>query len=76
MHVIKKIVSNCLENLVSVSKPELTSMCDDLKFPFGSEISKDSLIKNASDTMINNHSEMADQTLSLIEMKEGNEGLI
>ena len=76
MHVIKKIVSNGLENLVSVSKTELTSMCDDLKFPFGSEISKDNLIENASDTMINNNNEIADETLSLIEMKEENEGLI
>ena len=69
-HVVKKSISCDLEILVSLSKTELMSMPTDLTFPAGIGISKDDLIKNVSDSMINKHNETSDQMLALIEEEE------
>ena len=46
-------MSCSLENLISLSKTELRLMSAELILPFGAEISKDNLIKNVSNTIIN-----------------------
>ena len=48
-------------------------MYEELTLPFGSEISKDNLIMNVSNEMINNEDDTADLILGLIEMEEENE---
>ena len=51
--LLKKLLSCSLENLISLSKTELKLMSAELILPFGAEISKDNLIKNVSNTIIN-----------------------
>ena len=55
---------------MSISKTELRSMQAELALPFGSEMSKDDLIKNLSDALINEQVETAGQVLFLIENEE------
>ena len=45
-------------------------MLTELAFPFGTKMSKDDLIKNVSDTLIDEQVETAGQILSLIENEE------
>ena len=68
--LLKNLLSYGLENLISLSKPELRSMAADLTLPFGTEISKDDLIKNVFDVMILKKVETAGQMLSVIENEE------
>ena len=55
---------------MSLSKKELRSMLAKLALPFGTEMSKDNLIKNVSDALIDEQVETAGQMLSQIENEE------
>ena len=55
---------------MSLSKTELRSMSAELTLPFGTETSKDDLIKNVFDVMIHKKVETAGQMLSIIENEE------
>ena len=59
--------------LVYLSNTELRSMSEELTLTFGSETSKDNLIMNVSNEMINNEDDTADLMLALIEIEEENE---
>ena len=48
-------------------------MSEELTLPFGSEPSKDNLIMNVSNEMINNEDDTTDLMRELIEMEEENE---
>ena len=50
--LLKKVLSHDLENLMSISKKKLRSKLVELAFQFGTEMSKDNLIKNMADAFI------------------------
>ena len=76
MHVIKKNICYGLEKLFSVAKIELRLISSELILPFGADISKDDLIENTSNVMINEEESAIDLMLALIEKEEEDEGLI
>ena len=53
-HLLIHFIKNDLDNLISLSKPELRSMCAEFQFPVSADISKDNMIKSVSDAMMNN----------------------
>ena len=55
---------------MSFSKTELRSVLAELTLMFGTEMSKDDLIKNMSNALINEQVETSGQTLCLIENEE------
>ena len=57
----------------SVIKTELRSMSNELTLLFGAEISKDNLITNISNAMINEEENSMDLMLTLIEKEEEEE---
>ena len=60
------------EKLASLSKTKLRSMSEELTLPFGSEISKDNLVMNLSNKIINNEDGTTNPILALVEMEEEN----
>ena len=58
--LLKKLIHYGIEKLMSLSKTELRSMSKALMLPFGADISKEDLITNVSNIMINKEEESAD----------------
>ena len=73
---LKKLISCGFENLMSMSKTDLRQMSANLTLPFGADVSKDDLIANISNVMINNHNDTIEDALALVEKEDGFEDLI
>ena len=67
---LQKLIQCGLEKLVYISKTELRSMSEELTLPFGSKISKDDLIMNVSNDVINNEDDTVNLMLALIDIEE------
>ena len=59
-----------------MSKTDLRQMSANLTLPFGADVSKDDLIINISNVMINNHNDTIEDILALVEKEDGFEDLI
>ena len=68
--LLKKLICYGLEKIISLSKTSLKSMSADFTLTFGVDISKDDLIENISNAMINNHNDTVDQIVASIEEEE------
>ena len=74
--LLKKLISHGFENLMSMSKTDLRQMSANLTLPFDANISRDDLIMNISNVMINNHNDTIEDILELVEKEDGFEDLI
>ena len=68
---MKHLIVNGLEKLFSLAKTELKSMCADFKLSI-LNVSKDDIIKNVSDSMLNNSGDATSDMFESIEEEEGN----
>ena len=76
MPTIKKLIYYDIENLFSVTKKGFRSISDELTLPFGADISKEDLIKNISNVMINEEENSMYLILALIEKEEEDKDVI
>ena len=67
--LLKHLIANGLESLMSLSKIGLKIMSEQ-------DISKDGMIKNVSDTMLNNYGNANNGMLALVDEEERDEDLI
>ena len=74
--LLKNLIENGLENLISLPTYELRSMCLKLQFPDTQIMSKDMMIKRVSDTMLGVNYDTASGVLALIDKEEKEESLI
>ena len=71
--LLKYLVANGLEFLMSASKTELKSMSDALSLPHGHGVSKDDMITNVSNVTLDVYGDISNGVLALIEEEERNE---
>ena len=71
--MLKHLIENDLEHLMSVSKTDLKSMSDALSLPHGLGVSKDDMITNVSNVMLDVFGDTSNGVLALIEEEERNE---
>ena len=64
--LLKYLIANILEILVSLSKIELRHVCAELKLLDIADISKHETIESMSDAMIKNYGDITNDTLELI----------
>ena len=69
--LLKCLMSKGFDILMPSAKTALKEMSVDLTLPFGSEMSKDEMIKNVSDVMLNDYGDTYNVKLSTLE-KERN----
>ena len=74
--LLKHLIANGLENMMSTSKTELKSMSAALSLPCRHGVSKDDMIKNVSNVMLDVHGDTSNGALAVIEEEERNEGEI
>ena len=67
MHAIENLIYYGIAKLFSVAKTELRLMSAELTLPFGADISKDDLISNVSNAIINKDANLINLILDLIE---------
>ena len=70
---MKHLIANGLEFLMSTSKTELKSMSHAFSLPYGYDTSKDDIIKNISNVMLDVFGDTSNGVLALIEEEERNE---
>ena len=68
--MVENLIENDLEDLISLLKTELRSMCVEFKLPNINDITKDNMIKSVSDAMLGIHSDTASDILALINEEE------
>ena len=68
--LLKFLIENNLEHMISLSKMELKSMSSALTLPFGEGITKDDMIRNVSDVLLGIFGDMSNGVLTLIEEEE------
>ena len=68
--LLKFLIENNLECMISLSKMELKSMSSALTLPFGEGITKDDMIRNVSDVLLGIFGDMSNGVLALIEEEE------
>lgn len=71
--LLKHLIANDLEHLISASKTDLKSMPNALSLPHGLGVSKDNMIANVSNVMLDVVGETSNGVLALIEEEEKNE---
>ena len=60
--------------MITLSKIDLKSVSAKLTLPYGKDISKDDIIKNVSDVILDVHGHTSTGVLALIEEEERNKG--
>ena len=70
--LLKYLIANGLENLMSLSKTKLKLMSSALTFPYGQDISKDDMIMHISNVMFVAHGDTSHGALTVIEEEEIN----
>ena len=72
--LLKHLIANGLETMMSASKTELKSMSAALSLPCGHGASKDDMIRNVSNVMLDVYGDTSEGALALTEEGEMNEG--
>lgn len=65
--LLKPLIANGLESLVSLSKTELRSACSELKSHDAADTSEDDIIKSVSGMFLNNYGDTTNGMISLID---------
>lgn len=73
---LNHLISNSLESLMSASKTEFKAMLAALSLQCEHGMSKDGMIKNVSNAMLDVFGDTLNRVLALIEEEERNEGVI
>ena len=71
--LLKHLIANDIEHLMSASKTDLKSMSNALSLPCGLGVSKDDMITNVSNVMLDMFGDTSNGVLALIEEEERNE---
>ena len=71
--LLKKLITCGLQNLMSLSKTELKSMSLQLSLTHSADTSKDELITNISNVLIDNQADTSNQMLDIIDNENDNE---
>ena len=71
--MLKHLIENDLENLMSLSKTELRSMCVELKLPDAKDMPKDHMIQIVSDAMLGIHGDTASDLIAFIDEEDSDE---
>ena len=70
--LLKHLIENGLEILIFLSKTELKSISSALSLPFTPDTSKDDMILNVSDVMLDVHGDKSNGVISVIKDEERN----